>query len=256
MTQRLKEALILTCILSLCLLGVCAAVITRDIHHVAETTQAALAELQGAGAEIKQAASVGESFVKFQTDRFESEAYQKSLKASIDTPAIYNGTGRLVNTQVIPRLMKDLDSAGALLRALTDNSRSLDAFIHHTDDEINKSLLPSTTALLEKLGLSVQDLDAAIKLAADKGLLTLDDIHKLAADPNWQIILSEIAASTTSLNGSMQHLDGAMASVDLAMKQAPSIAASLEKIARTSSKFTKITLTANIIAILVRAFGL
>jgi hypothetical protein len=256
MNQRLKEVLVLTIILLLCLSGVCGVVITRDIHQVAQTTKATLAELQGASAEMKQAAGVGEKFITFQTDRFESDAYQKSLKASIDTPAIYNGTGRLVNTQVIPRLMKDLDSVGALIRALTDNSRSLDAFIHHTDDEINKSLLPSTVALLDRLGLSVQDLDAAIKQATERGLLTLDDVHRLASDPNWQIILAQIAASSASLNDSMKHLDGSMASVDAAMRQAPSIAASLEKIAKTSSRFTKITLTANIISIIVRAFGL
>jgi hypothetical protein len=115
-------------------------------------------------------------------------------------------------------------------------------------------LLPSLTvlvgsfnALTEKTGLTIDEVRAAVKMAADKVGLTLDSMYALMANPAWLGTLNNVQATTAS---------GAAiaANVAEATKQFPSIAASLEKIAKTSSRFTKITLTANVLAVLASAF--
>jgi hypothetical protein len=84
-------------------------------------------------------------------------------------------------------------------------------------------------------------------MAAGKIGLTLDAMYKLMSDPAWLASLKNIEALTTNAAAGS-------ASVAEGLKQFPSIAASLEKIAKTSSRFTKITLTANVLAVLASAF--
>ena len=54
--------------------------------------------------------------------------------------------------------------------------------------------------------------------------------------------------------GILQEGHGTMAQIHEASKQAPKLAADLEKIAHESSKFARITLIANILGTLGRAF--
>jgi hypothetical protein len=67
------------------------------------------------------------------------------------------------------------------------------------------------------------------------------------ADPSWTEALKAIADSA-------KHMDGMSASADEAMKKAPNIAASLEKIAKVSSKYQKAILLSEILSTLIRAF--
>jgi hypothetical protein len=115
-------------------------------------------------------------------------------------------------------------------------------------------LIVAATQLLEginrvavKFEVTVEELSAAIRDASAKTGKSLDAIYALIADPKMQQIL---------LSWDQMSARGAeiLANAKLASDRAPGIATSLESIAKTSSKFTKITLITNILATLARAF--
>jgi hypothetical protein len=225
------------------------AVLTHDAHVSAHKVQ----EVAGqADTTLKRV----DDYVSFQLDEFQSERYQKSVKATVDTGAFVNSVMRSINVRVVPELI-------TVLRGLQGNSSklgtltvSLDDMVRHSDLSLNAStgLLPGLTtliasfnALAEKTGLTIAELNSAIKTAADKIGLSLDSMHKLMADPAWLATLNNVQVATANVAV-------VSANVAEASKQMPSVAASLEKIAKTSSRFTKITLTANVLAVLASAF--
>lgn len=187
------------------------------------------------------------AYLDFQTDLLQTPSYQKSLKASLQAPAVANGTFRLINTQLVPRAVKTLDSLNAALGGLSQSTDSLNRLIIGLDRNVNSGLLPASTALITNLnetarrfGVTVEELNQAIKLSSQQLNVTLQAMQDIIGDPEWRAIIHNLNRISESAADSMA--------------QAPSIAASLEKIARTSSKFSRITLIANIVSTLARAF--
>lgn len=195
-------------------------------------------------------------YVDQQLDRFESEAYQKSLKAGLDTPAVFNASGRYLNRFILPAFLGTVQTANRAL-ATSDNAVArLDDLVRRSDVSLNdpQGLIPTATVLISSLNqvalkfeVTIGELSAAIKSASEKSGKSLDAIYALIADPKMQNILlhwDEMSASGA----------GILADVKMATEKAPSIAASLDSIAKTSSRYTKITLIANILSVLARAF--
>lgn len=246
MLDRIKQA----SIIALCLtLAVSIGIITPTLRGTLQKTQ------ETAG-ETKRAATAIADWAEFQTEEFKSERYQRSLKASVDTGAYANSVMRSINVRVIPELvavLKGLQGNSAKLGALTV---SLDDLVRHSDASINSStgLLPTLTTLVaslktiaEKTGLTVDEVKEAVRIASDKIGLSLDAMYALMNDPAWLQTLKNIETTTA---GSA----AVMSNVSEASKQLPSIAQSLEKIAKTSSKYQKLLLAASIIGTLATAF--
>lgn len=224
-------------------------VLTHDVHVSANKFQ----EVAGqADTTLKRL----DEYAQFQLDEFQSERYQKSLKATVDTGAFANSVMRSINVRVIPELI-------AVLRGLQGNSSNLSALtinvadlVRHSDTSLNAAggLLPSLTvlvasfnALTEKTGLTIDEVNRAVKMASGKMGLSLDALYSLMSNPAWLSTLNNVQTTTANVAA-------VSANVAEASKQMPSIAASLEKIAKTSSRFTKITLLANVLAVLASAF--
>lgn len=150
--------------------------------------------------------------------------------------------------------LQDLHRIDGLLLSLTDTSKGITQFLANTDQSINQELLPESANLVASLnevaqgfGITTSELNTAIKMASEQANKSLDAVYTIVSDPKIQSMLTNVEATSASVASTM-------ASVDAAAKQAPSIAASLEKIAATSSRYTKITLIANILATIARAF--
>ena len=251
MIARTKDILI--CVL----LGVSVVVVGNVGWNVRLLTQ----ELRGASQNIKNSTARADQYLDQQLDLIQSDAYQKSLKASFDTGAVYNATGRLINTQIIPRAMKDLDRADGFLAALTVNSERLSTLIANTDRSVNQSLLPQATSLLaaltddaEKFGLSVVTFDRMLIAVSEKANLALSDIVALVGSPEWHDALKSVAVTAENVALVTAKADLTMESIRLAMERAPSIAESVDKIAKTSSKYQRALLIVGIIGTLARAF--
>lgn len=246
MLEKIKQVSIII----LCLtLSVCVSILTP-------TTLGTLRKLQETAGEGKRAATAVADYAEFQTEEFQSVRYQKSIKAGIDTGAYANSVLRSINTQVLPqfvRVLKGLEGNTVKLNGLIG---SVDDSVRHLDVNINSSdgLLPRTTALvgslqtlMEKTGATIDEVGEAVKMAAGKMGLSLDAMYNIMADPMWAASLKNVERLTSHA------ADGAKSVAEAATK-APSIAASLDKIAKTSSRFTRITLIANIVAVLASAF--
>ncbi|HXU07790.1 MAG TPA: hypothetical protein VN743_02250 [Blastocatellia bacterium] len=181
----------------------------------------------------------------------------KSIEHGMELGKVATETVVKLNRTTIPRLNSAIDDLRSNnLASLNRLTVSLDDTVRHTDLSLNSdngllvagtALVKSMTTLSDKFAITVGDLDGAIKDAAWKANKSLDAMYALIADPHIVGLLTNLdlaSASTAKL----------MAEIAKAGESAPGIASSLEKIAKESSKFARITLIANILGTLGRAF--
>jgi hypothetical protein len=150
----------------------------------------------------------------------------------------------LVNTQLLPRTWKAVDS----MREATGPISDLTA---HTDSQLNQQVMPGFADLIRnsiklenQLGIDVEELDDAINLTSQQTGLSLREIQKRIADPRFDSILDSIA-------GTAGHLNNTSAEIDEASRRLPEIAEALAKISKTTSRFSKAYWVARILSIVV-----
>ena len=248
---RIKEIL-------LCLLLVVAIV---SVGNIAWNVRNVIRETNETMKEIRRGSKSLSDFAEYQTEQLQSDKTQKVLNANLELGAAAKGTVQAFNRLIIPRLMQNLDSSNAALIELRGTVRNGGDLISNTDKSLNQDLLPQAAALIHSLtatadrfGLTVETLDKSLQAIASKTNLSLDEIYSLLSDPHWRNTLANIDEGSLFFASTSRHVDATAAEIEKAMQNAPSIANSLERIARTSSRFTKITLIANIIGTLARAF--
>jgi hypothetical protein len=192
-----------------------------------------------------------------------AEENRKSLEAAYQVGAVFNGTGRLLNRSVLPRVMKNLDSADVLLATLNENAVTLNKTIANLDTRVSgkEGVLDAAIALIRglestavTLGVTTRTAERMIQEIGTKSGMVLDEVWELAADPKLQQLLTNATITSGHIARTPEKVDASVESIRLAMLNAPEIAESLSRIAKTSSKFAKITLLANILAVLSRAF--
>src|SRR6185369_4944262 len=88
---------------------------------------------------------------------------------------------------------------------------------------------------------------SATAQAINEGKLTVAQAHKLLEDPSIPAMLAELLDTS-------RNIKEATGEFREAARHAPTIAASVDKIAHESSRFARITLIANILGTLGRAF--
>ena len=130
------------------------------------------------------------------------------------------------------------------LNATADSLRGL---LSGTDKQLNGEVLPALAESIEKIGQSAENMTSKIGDVADKSGKNLDDLHSILASPEWKEILK-------SINGSAESLDASMREFNEAAKEAPSVAQSVEKMAKTSNKYHKALILAQIASLLGRIF--
>ena len=122
---------LIDCLKALCLVAAVFVMVEagralRELRDLSHSASAVIAEASGAAAELRKAATSVSEYARYQTDRLHDPRNEKALEAGIQALAVLNGTGRLINRQVIPRTMAVLDS-------LSNATASLDRAIQATD---------------------------------------------------------------------------------------------------------------------------
>jgi hypothetical protein len=192
-----------------------------------------------------------------------AEENRKSLEAAYQVGAVFNGTGRLLNRSVLPRVMKNLDSADVLLATLNENAVTLNRTIANLDTRVSgdKGVLDAAIALIrtidgtaERLGVTAGTLDRMLGEIGARANLSLDSVYELISSPQWHQALQNLTIVSGNVARTSEKVDATVEQVRLAMLNAPEIADSLNRIAKASSKYVKITLLANLLLVLSRAF--
>ncbi len=116
-----------------------------------------------------------------------------------------------------------------------------------TDRRLNGELIPALALAVGDAGRSTKEISASLGEIADKSGKNLDDLHVLLSSPEWKEILE-------SINRSAESLDASMNSVKQAATEVPSVAQSVEKMAKTSNKYHKAIILAQIASLIGRIF--
>jgi len=230
---------------SICLLAAIFAVVEaglafRDISRVSRAAAVTVAEAGGAATELRKTATAVSEYAQHQTKQLMDPRNQKALDAGIQALAVFNGTGRLINREVIPRAMDVLDN-------LANATASLDRAIQSTDKSVNAELLPESRRLLSATSETISATKTTVDAASNQIVQAGNDIHAILADPALKSILTET-------NGIASHADGIAANLEKSSKQMPLIAADIERIAATSSRYRKAIVLSQILSALARAF--
>jgi hypothetical protein len=181
---------------------------------------------------IRSTSSLVNSYTSTALSALSDPRNTKSLQAGLDVAATAKGSLLLVNRQVIPRAMRTLDE-------LNDAIRAVNSLVTDTNAQINGHVLPATDQALVEL-------QNTLKTAQVETKAGVEAITRLVSDPALSASLASLASAST-------HLDETTANIAEASKQMPSIAASIEKISKTSAKYRKLLLITQITSALVAA---
>ena len=230
---------------SLCLLAAILALTEAGLafREMAKLTKAAavtVTEAAGAAVCLGKTANAVSEYAQHQTKQLMDPRNQKALDAGLQALAVLNGTGRLINREVIPRAMGVLDN-------LSNAAASLDRAIQATDKSVNADLLPESRQLLAATSVAISATKSTVEAASSRIVQAGSDIHAILVDPSIQSILAET-------NSIAVHADGIAGNLEDASKQMPLITADLERIAATSSRYRKAILLSQILSALARAF--
>jgi methyl-accepting chemotaxis protein len=154
---------------------------------------------------------------------FGIRATQKAIDAAIQTAAVFNGTGRLINTRLIPQAMKMLDG-------LTESTASLNRMIQATDNSVNAGIAPEAVRSLQSSGEALKQLSTALQEVSGRANASLDDIHSILSDPAW-------ATSLDSIQSATQNVSGITTELEKASQEMPEITKSINQIASTSNRY-------------------
>jgi hypothetical protein len=236
---------LIDCLKCLCLIAAIFALVGaglafREIGRVSQSATAAASEIRGVAQELRKTAAAVSEYAQHQTQQLMDPRNQKALDAGIQALAVFNGTGRLINREVLPRAMDVLDN-------LSNAAASLEKAIQSTDKSVNAELLPESKRLLSATSEAIAATKSTVDGASNQIIRTGNDIHAILTDPALKSILAET-------QGIASHADGIAANIEESSKQMPLIAADLERIAATSSRYRKAILLSQILSALARAF--
>jgi hypothetical protein len=206
-------------------------IVVRDLRQtIQEATQAT--------AETKEIIKEVHTYTSVQIKNLESQ--QRAINASIQAAAVFNATGRLLNTSVIPRVNKTLDS-------LNESVLSVNTMVKNTDKNINVDLLPQITETAKSFNISIESLNLAIISITKNSDLTFAQINDTMASAEWKTVLKEVASTT-------EHIDNIAGNIEKTTDRMPAMAELIEKMMRTTSKYQKAVILSQIISAVIRAF--
>ncbi|HEY6331735.1 MAG TPA: hypothetical protein VI756_20580 [Blastocatellia bacterium] len=225
--------------------SVCTVVGTHDFHSATGRLHGTLENVDDATGSLK-------NYVAFQTAQLESDRYQRMIEASIQTPAIFNASGRTLNTQVLPAARDELRALGGATSALTSLINELK---DNTVPAANASLseltgtLKGLSDLEARLGLTVDDTNQLIAEVSKQSGMAADEIKRRLDDPRVDQLLDNLASTTG-------HLNGIVANGEKASEKWPAITDAINKASQASAKAAKFYWAARIVSLIVGALPL
>jgi hypothetical protein len=121
----------------------------RDMRSAARETTATMAETKAAVSELRD-------YSREQHARLRDPRNSKAIDAAIQTAAVFNGTGQLINTALIPRAIKTLDG-------LAESTASLNRMIQATDHSVNAEIAPEAVRSLQSSDTALKELSTALQ---------------------------------------------------------------------------------------------
>ena len=133
-----------------------------------------------------------------------------------------------------------MEKANITLDNVNVIATSLNTFIDNTDNQVNNKLLPDVELVVLQSKESLTGMTDSVRMVSLDSKKVMDDLHVILADPNWQ--------------RSIRNMSDTSSSISEAATQLPSVARSMEKIAKTSSKWQKIQIPISILSLVWRTF--
>jgi ABC-type transporter Mla subunit MlaD len=229
MEKTLKWILLVVSIFAIAEIGLLICDLRSTVKEASKTVQ----EARGAIADVR-------SYTAEQMKHLRDPRNAKAIDAAIQTAAMFNATGRLINRSVIPRINQNLDN-------LSESTASLNRLIANVDKSVNDEIAPELAGAIQSSDDSLKELSKMLSEASGRTNASLDDIHRILSDPAMTATLHELQSIS-------EHVDGVAGEIEESSQQMPSIAASLEKIAKTSSKYQKFVLLSQILSAIGRTF--
>jgi uncharacterized protein YoxC len=227
----------------------CAVLLTHDVHSLTGAAHGTLNNVNAATGTLAD-------YARDESTLLRSPKNQAALDAAVQLGGVFNGSGRLLNTQVIPRAMKTLDG-------LTAETASLKFFTDNlTATTTGKGgLLPTATTSLASLGSAVEqvetdaeDADVALKKASDRLGVDETQLKSAISDTRVQRFFDDLSADSGNIVKITGSLAGITGNLEQASKDAPVVADLWAKMMKTSSKWQKYLYMARIIAYVYPAF--
>ena len=102
---------------------------------------------------LRDTTTLVKDYIAAEKARLENPMNTKAIDAAIQMGGVWNGVGKATNTLVIPRILKQLDSATASTDALTTFIRGMDAGTRESFRQLNDILLPDMHLIAENVQL-------------------------------------------------------------------------------------------------------
>jgi hypothetical protein len=144
-------------------------------------------------------------------------------------------------------LKKSVISPPPVWDKLSNATASLNCAIQSTDKSVNADPLPESRRQFETTSEAMSATKATIDAASNQIVQAGNDIHAILAEPALKSILTET-------DGIASRADGIAANLEESSRQMPLIAADVDRIAATRSRYRKVILLGQILSALARAF--
>lgn len=202
-----------------------------------------LRDLRGATENLRNTSKEFNDYWVAQRAVIESDKNQKAIEAAIQAGGTFKATGKMINTLVIPAILRQLEASTVTTHKLsevadeaTGVARAGKALVAGAAEEVNTKLLPEITAGVQRLnkltdvveqlsqgtGASVQQVLGAINQLVQSGDVTVQTLNQRLADPR----LDELVAAAV---GTVQHAQGVASSLDTAAAEIPPLVKSARR---------------------------
>lgn len=145
---------------------------------------------------LRDTTTLVKDYIAAEKARLENPMNTKAIDAAIQMGGVWNGVGRATNTLVIPRILKQLDSATASTEALTTFIRGMDAGTRESFRQLNDILLPDMHLIAENVqlistrtGADLVTINQEIVNLIQSGQTTVEEVNKRLADPKFDELL-------------------------------------------------------------------
>lgn len=146
---------------------------------------------------IRDASAVVKDYVIAEKARLDDPRNSNAIDAAIQAGAVFKGTGRLLNTQVIPRIMAQLDSSTGSTEQLTAFVRSLNRNTNESFRQLNEILLPEFSMISQnirlisdKTGEDIASINQEIINLLQLGETTVETVNLRLGDKKFDQLLS------------------------------------------------------------------
>lgn len=128
---------------------------------------------------------------------------------------------------------------------LNEATASLNKIISRSDKRLNDDdgLLPAATGAVKQVEKSTASITENVNTIATKAGQNLDNVNEILSSKEWKETL-------IAIKGSAQNAEATTAEIREAARQLPSIAQSLEKFAKTGSKYQKYLIIFQILSLI------